>query len=76
MFGGDVRGRRILGDYPRGFTEKEPINIGRGRLIPTTSWDALFYGLAQWMGVSDQSELDVSHQIWCRCTFHMSNNYC
>jgi uncharacterized protein (DUF1501 family) len=60
MFGGDVKGGVIKGDYPKSFLPSDPTNIGRGRLLPTTSWDALFYGLTQWMGISDQSEIDVS----------------
>ncbi|KAL7554934.1 hypothetical protein ACHAWF_018496 [Thalassiosira exigua] len=58
MFGGDVKGGKIKGDYPRSFGASDPINIGRGRLLPTTSWDALFYGLTQWMGITDQDEID------------------
>jgi len=27
-------------------------------LIPTTSWDALFYALTQWMGITDQDDID------------------
>lgn len=58
MFGGDVRGGRILGEYPRSFLESDPTNIGRGRLLPTTSWDALWHGLAQWFGVTDAEEME------------------
>lgn len=60
MFGGDVKGKKILGQYPRSFAESDPTNIGRGRLIPGLSWDAMFYGLTQWMGIHDQDEIDVS----------------
>ena len=63
MFGGDVKGGVIKGDYPKSFLPSDPFNIGRGRLLPTTSWDALFYGLTQWMGISDQGEIDVSQQV-------------
>ena len=76
MFGGDVKGGKILGEYPRSFRESDPTNIGRGRLIPTTSWDALFYGLTQWMGITDQDEIDVSWscclQLLCACHFSIS----
>lgn len=34
------------------------INIGRGRLIPTRSWDSLWYGITQWFGIVDQAEVD------------------
>lgn len=54
---GDVKGGKILGEYPRSFGEADPTNIGRGRLLPTTSWDAMFYGLAQWFGISKSADL-------------------
>ena len=60
MFGGDVKGGIIKGEYPKSFSPTEPTNVGRGRLLPTTSWDALFYGLTQWMGITNQNEIDVS----------------
>ena len=31
------------------------MNIGRGRVIPTSSWEALWYGLSQWFGIVDQN---------------------
>jgi uncharacterized protein (DUF1501 family) len=58
MFGGDVRGGRILGEYPRSFDESESTNIGRGRLIPTRSWDSLWYGITQWFGIGNQVDID------------------
>ena len=75
MFGGDVKGGVIKGDYPKSFLPSDSTNIGRGRLLPTTSWDALFYGLTQWMGISDQSEIDVSSNAFLSftldSTFHL-----
>lgn len=47
-----------MGEYPSSFSESDHTNIGRGRLIPKSSWDALFYGVAQWFGITDQNELD------------------
>ena len=55
-----MKGGKIKGEYPKSFNEYDPTNIGRGRLIPTTSWDALFYGLTQWMGITVQDDIDVS----------------
>jgi hypothetical protein len=57
MFGGDVKGGKIMGKYPS-FGLSDPTNIGRGRVMPTTSWDALFYALTQWMGISLQDQID------------------
>lgn len=58
VMGGGVRGQRIYGQYPslavnpdRG-TEANPLDVGRGRFIPTTSVDQLFAELALWLGVS------------------------
>jgi len=58
MMGGAVKGGRVLGQYPDDITPEGPLNIGRGRIIPTTSWDAIWNGVAQWMGVETESELD------------------
>ena len=27
------------------------LNIGRGRVLPTTSWEAMWNGLAEWFGI-------------------------
>lgn len=60
--GGGVRGGRIFGDYPglainpaAGGPERNPLDTGRGRLIPTTSCDGLFAELALWLGVPRSS---------------------
>ncbi|GAB4173529.1 MAG: DUF1501 domain-containing protein [Terrimicrobiaceae bacterium] len=50
VVGGAVNGRTIYGDYPS-LAESNPLNIGRGSLIPTTSADEYFAELALWMGV-------------------------
>lgn len=51
MVGGAVNGKRIYGAYPDLF-ENNPLDTGRGRLIPTTSVDQMAAELALWMGVS------------------------
>ena len=38
MAGGAVKGGQILGDYPP-LGEDSEVNLGRGRLLPTTSWE-------------------------------------
>lgn len=50
--GGSVAGKKILGRYPDDITPDGPLNIGRGSIIPTTSWDAMWNGVAEWMGVN------------------------
>lgn len=47
VMGGELRGGRILGEYPGGFNTTDPTNDGRGRLVPTTSWDSVWNGVAQ-----------------------------
>lgn len=64
MAGGKVNGNRIIGTYP-------PLNLDsdvnaddiRGRLIPTTSWDAVFRRVAQWMGVQVGQAEQVDYVI-------------
>ena len=53
--GGDVKGGQILGEYPSDFDG--PLVTTRGRVIPTTPWDAVWFGVAQWMGITDSQKL-------------------
>lgn len=55
VMGGAVYGQRIFGQYPQLY-EDNPLDTGRGRLIPTTSCDEYFADLALWFGV-DRSDL-------------------
>ena len=57
MFGGGVKGGQIVGTYPDDLTDDGDLSVGRGRMIPTTSWDAVFLPLAEWAGV-DSTDLD------------------
>ena len=53
VVGGAVDGGRIYGEYPDLY-EDNPLDVGRGRIIPTTSVDEYFAELACWFGVSRQ----------------------
>jgi len=53
LAGGKVKGGKILGTYPDTLTDSGALNIGRGRIIPTMSWEAVWKGLVQWFGVED-----------------------
>lgn len=61
VVGGSVLGRRIYGSYPSLAVnpdigaEVNPLDTGRGRLIPTTSCDQFFAEMALWLGVSPSS---------------------
>jgi uncharacterized protein (DUF1501 family) len=54
VLGGAVQGQRIYGQYPVLY-EDSPLDVGRGRLIPTTSVDEYFAELALWLGVPKTS---------------------
>ena len=57
LTGGSVRGGRIHGKYPSDLTEGGDYNIGRGRVLPTTSWESLWHAIAQWFGVEDGADM-------------------
>ena len=56
--GGAVNGGRIHGEYPSDITDDGPNSIGRGRLLPTLSWESIYNPIAQWMGVETEKELN------------------
>ena len=52
IMGGAVKGKRIYGQYPSlALGNANPLEIGGGSLIPTTSADKYFAELALWYGV-------------------------
>ena len=57
MTGGKVKGGKVLGEYPYDITADGPLNIGRGRIMPTTSWEAIWNGVVEWLGV-DPGDMD------------------
>lgn len=48
--GGAVNGGEFYGDYPDDLSTANPLNVGRGRYIPTMSVDELAADLALWFG--------------------------
>jgi len=52
--GGSVDGGKVLGNYPDDLSDNGPLNLGRGRLVPTTSWEAVWNAIAQWFGVPEE----------------------
>ena len=57
LLGGAVQGGRVFGRYPNRLTEAaSEVNIGRGRFLPTTSWEAVWNALAEWWGVVDANK--------------------
>mmetsp|Transcript_14274 Transcript_14274/g.42781 ORF Transcript_14274/g.42781 Transcript_14274/m.42781 type:complete len:83 (+) Transcript_14274:6580-6828(+) len=52
LAGGALDGGKVLGTYPADLTEDSELNVGRGRIIPTTPWEGLWKAVASWFGVS------------------------
>lgn len=59
MMGGAVDGGKVFGDYPTELTPTNPLNLGRGRLIPTMSVDEFAAELAMWFGISNGPDLET-----------------
>lgn len=51
VMGGAVKGQRMYGDYPI-LSLGTDLELGRGRLLPTTSADEYFAEIALWFGIS------------------------
>ncbi len=60
ILGGAVKGGKIHGHYPTDLSTGNPINIGRGRLIPQIPWEALWNSVSQWIGISEN---DLNHVL-------------
>ena len=54
VLGGATKGKQILGKYPSDLTTNGPEYIGRGRFVPTTSWESIWNAVLQWYGVPDR----------------------
>lgn len=59
IMGGDVIGGRIYGNYPESLAAGNPLDVGRGRLLPTTSVDQYSAEIARWFGVPNDSNLEM-----------------
>lgn len=53
VLGGSVKGGQVLGKYPERLVDdaNNVVNIGRGRVLPTTPWESIWEGVADWFGV-------------------------
>lgn len=59
ILGGSVNGGRIHGQYPSALDEHSDVNIGRNhRMLPTTPWEMIWYGIAEWFGADIDGSLD------------------
>lgn len=59
IMGGSVSGGQIYGKYPTSLALGNPLDTGRGRLIPTTSVDEYSAELATWFGVGNDASLEL-----------------
>ncbi len=59
VMGGAVQGSRVHGDYPSDLTLNNPLDLGRGALIPTLSCDMYQAEIALWFGMQNDSYLEA-----------------
>ena len=59
IMGGSVAGGQVYGQYPESLAQGNPLDTGRGRLIPTTSVDEYNAELARWFGIPNDSGLEI-----------------
>jgi len=60
LLGGGLKGGQMLGKFPISLGEDSDVNVGRnGRFLPTTPWEAPWYGLAEWFGVGVDRMADI-----------------
>jgi uncharacterized protein (DUF1501 family) len=57
IMGGAVGGGKVYGSYPTSLALNGSLDLGRGRLIPTTSVDQYNAELATWFGIPNDSML-------------------
>ena len=58
VMGGAVNGGQIFGTYPE-LAAGNDLDVGRGRLLPTTSVDEFYADLALWFGIAPSAIADV-----------------
>jgi uncharacterized protein (DUF1501 family) len=59
VMGGGVGGGRLYGSYPSSLAPGSELDVGRGRIIPTTSVDEYAAELAMWFGVGNDATLET-----------------
>ena len=52
--GGALKGGKMFGKYPTDITSQGPLNTGRGRMIPTLSWESILAPMSEWLGVEEK----------------------
>jgi uncharacterized protein (DUF1501 family) len=60
IIGGGVKGKQMLGKFPNrlnGLFADE--DAGRARFVPSTPWESVWNGIAEWFGVNETGRDDV-----------------
>ena len=60
LLGGGVKGGQILGKFPDRLDEDyNDVSLGRGRVLPTTPWESIWNGVADWWGVNAEDKANI-----------------
>jgi len=58
--GGSINGGRMFGRFPESLDPTSAVNIGRNhRILPTTPWEGIWSGLAEWFGATAAQISDI-----------------
>jgi cullin-associated NEDD8-dissociated protein 1 len=57
ILGGSVKGGQMLGKFPSNL-EDPVLHLGNGILVPTTPWEGMWNGIAQWVGITQEQDLN------------------
>ena len=52
-----MKGGQILGKHPDSYEPGWKYNTGQAVWIPTTGWEGMWYGIAQWAGVDNDDDM-------------------
>ena len=44
----------MFGKYPTDLSDKGKLSLGRGRLVPTSAWESVWIGIAEWFGITPE----------------------
>lgn len=56
---GSADGGKILGTFPSDLSNDGPDAFEPGIVIPTTPWESLWNGIAQWFGIASENDLST-----------------
>jgi len=58
ILGGALAGRKIHGEYPESLELNSELNLGRGRVLPTRPFEAIWKPVAEWFGVTPSAHCE------------------